>query len=111
MKVFEPEKSFKDKVIEITFSIPKGRVTTYGTIATMSGSPRAARIVGGILNAQTEKLDLPWQRIINRNGFLSIRNGLIDSKKLQKELLEEEGVEVSSEFVVDLNRFGWFGEV
>jgi len=104
------DRNFKEKVIEITFSIPKGRVTTYGTIATLAGIPRAARIVGGILNSSSVRYNLPWQRVLNKDGYLSIKNGLIDSKKLQKELLEQEGVEVSAEYVVDLNRFGWYGE-
>jgi methylated-DNA-protein-cysteine methyltransferase-like protein len=104
------EKNFFQKVIKLIKKVPYGKVTTYGTIATIAGSPRAARIVGGILNGQTERFDLPWQRIINRDGYLSIKNGLIDSKKLQKQLLEQEGVEVSEEFVVDLERYGWWGE-
>lgn len=104
------EKNFYQKVIELIKKVPHGKVTTYGTIATMAGSPRSARIVGGILHAMTEKEDLPWQRIINRDGYLSIKSGLIDLKKLQRQLLEEEGVEVSDEFVVDLNRFGWWGK-
>lgn len=107
--MMEMQKNFYQNVVELIKQIPAGHVTTYGTIATLAGSPRAARIVGGILNAQTEKLDLPWQRVLNRDGYLSIKNGLIDSKKLQKRLLEEEGVEVSKEFVVDLERYGWWG--
>jgi len=89
--------------------VPYGKVTTYGTIAIMAGSPRAARIVGGILSSSTDTYDLPWQRVINKAGYISIKSGLIDSKHLQKQLLEQEGVEVSSTFMVDLNRFGWFG--
>ena len=104
------EKGFYRRVISLIQQIPYGHVTTYGTIATMAGSPRAARVVGGILRARTEKENLPWQRVINRDGYLSIRGGLIDSKQLQKSLLEQEGVEVSDEFVVDLDTYGWFGE-
>ncbi len=105
------EKGFYQKVITLIKEIPYGRVTTYGTIATMAGSPRAARIVGGILRLRSEREDLPWQRVINRNGFISIRGGLIDSKPLQKVLLEDEGVEVSDDFMVDLDTYGWFGKL
>ena len=104
------EQGFYQRVIKLIKKIPYGKVTTYGTIALKAGSPRAARIVGGILHSSTEKEDLPWQRVINRDGFISIRSGLIDSKKLQKSLLEQEGVEVSSTFMVDLDKYGWFGE-
>ncbi len=104
------EKNFREKVIEIIRKIPYGKVTTYGTVATIAGSPRSARIVGGILHSSSEKEELPWQRVINREGYLSIRSGLMDAKHLQKALLEEEGIEVSKEFVVDLDSYGWFGD-
>ena len=104
------ENNFYQRVISLIKQIPYGRVMTYGTIATLAGSPRAARIVGGILHSSTEKEDLPWQRVINRDGFISIKSGLLDSKRLQKQLLEDEGIEVSSEFMVDLNTYGWWGE-
>lgn len=104
------EEGFYVRVIKLIKSIPYGKVTTYGTIATLAGSPRSARIVGGILHSLTEKEDLPWQRVINRNGFISIKSGLMDAKKMQKALLEEEGIEVSADFMIDLDRCGWWGE-
>lgn len=107
--IYLMEKNFFQNVVDIIKRIPYGTVTSYGTVATMAGSPRAARVVGGILNSSTERYNLPWQRVLNKDGYLSIKNGLIDSKNLQKELLEQEGVEVSKDYVVDLNRFGWFG--
>jgi methylated-DNA-protein-cysteine methyltransferase related protein len=102
--------SFKDAVIEIIKSIPYGRVTTYGTVATLAGSPRAAREVGYLLHSLTQKYNLPWQRVINKKGYISIRGEDVDMKNLQKKLLEEEGVEVSEEFVIDLKKYGWNGE-
>ncbi len=96
--------SFKEKVLEIINQIPKGKVTTYGTIAVLAGLPRGARLVGGILHYGGE--DLPWQRVINRHGYIST-NCLEHPKLLQKALLEQEGVEVSDEFIVDLKRYGW----
>lgn len=98
--------TFKDTVIQITKQIPSGRVTTYGTIATLAGSPRAARMVAGVLHIEGEAL--PWQRVINRDGFISIRGCKYD-KNFQKKLLEQEGVEVSSDFVIDLDKYGWWG--
>ncbi|QQG43701.1 MAG: MGMT family protein [Candidatus Daviesbacteria bacterium] len=100
---------FKDQVIQIIKQIPEGKVTTYGTIATLAGLPRGGRLVGGILHANSEKLDLPWQRIINRHGLISTKC-LEHPKPLQKKLLEEEGVAVSTDFMVDLKKYGWWGE-
>ena len=100
--------NFKDRVIEIVKKIPYGRVTTYGTIATMAGVPRGGRLVGGVLHFNTDKENLPWHRIINRHGFISTKC-LDHPKPLQKALLEQEGIKVSQDFVIDLNEYGWFG--
>lgn len=101
--------NFKTKVIEIVKKIPHGRVTTYGTVATLAGLPRGGRLVGGVLHFNSEEHNLPWQRIINRHGFISTKC-LEHPKALQKVLLEQEGIEVSKEFMVDLQKYGWFGE-
>lgn len=100
---------FGEKVVEIIKNVPYGRVTTYGTVAVLAGMPRGARLVGGILIGRSEKESLPWQRVINREGYLSIKNHEYP-KALQKALLEQEGVEVSKEFIVDLKKYGWFGD-
>lgn len=100
---------FKDQVIEIINKIPKGKVSTYGTVATLAGLPRGARLVGGILHFAPDDLNLPWYRIINRVGFISTKC-LDHPKELQKTLLEDEGIEVSKDFMVDLEKYGWFGE-
>ena len=97
--------NFKDKVIRIVKKIPKGRVTTYGTVATLAGLPRGARLVGGILHYSE---NLPWHRIINRHGFISTKC-LEHPKALQKTLLEQEDVEVSKDFMIDLQKYGWWG--
>lgn len=100
--------SFKEKTIQIIKQIPHGKVTTYGTIATLAGLPRGGRLVGGILHFSTEKDKLPWYRVINKFGFISSKC-LEHPKIAQKTLLEEEGIEVSGDFVVDLKKYGWFG--
>lgn len=103
------EISFKDSVIEIIKRIPYGHVTTYGTVATLAGSPRSAREVGYLLHSLTEKHNLPWQRVINKKGYISIRGNDVNMKNLQKSLLEEEGVAVSEDFMIDLKKYGWWG--
>jgi methylated-DNA-protein-cysteine methyltransferase-like protein len=99
---------FKTKVIYITKHIPQGKVTTYGTISTLAGVPRAARMVGGILHFYSDQFNLPWQRVVNRQGFISTRceNHLRDE---QKELLQMEGIEVTDDFMIDLEKYGWWG--
>ncbi len=98
--------NFRQKVIKLTKQIPLGKVTTYGTLATLAGVPRGARLVGGILHQSGEGQDLPWYRVINRHGFISIK--CFDHPKyLQKTLLEQEGVEVSPDFMIDLEKYGW----
>ncbi len=99
---------FKARVVDIIKKIPPGKVTTYGTVATLAGLPRGARLVGGILHFNAEKYGLPWQRVINRHGFIST-SCLDHTKNIQKGLLESEGVEVSKDFVVDLKKYGWWG--
>lgn len=105
----KPKVSFREKVIQIVSVIPYGRVTTYGTIATLAGLPRGARMVGGILHQSSEKYNLPWQRVINKDGFISIKSWDYP-KKLQKALLEDEGIEVTSDFMINLKKYGWWGK-
>lgn len=96
---------FKDKVIQIVNSIPDGKVTTYGAVARLAGLPRGARLVGGILHYQGDKM--PWYRIVNRHGFISTRC-LDHPKELQKALLQQEGIEVSKDFMINLQKYGWW---
>lgn len=98
--------NFKDRVIKIVKSIPYGRVTTYGTVAILAGVPRGARLVGGVLHFNIDVS--PWYRVINRHGVISTRC-LDHPKQLQKALLEQEGIEVSKDFMVNLEKYGWFG--
>lgn len=100
---------FKEKVIEITFAIPKGKVTTYGTIATLAGIPRGAQMVGGILHYAIDELGIPWHRVVNRVGFVSTKC-FEHPRDLQIVLLKQEGIEVDGNLVVDLDTYGWFGD-
>lgn len=103
---FELKAKFSDKVMSICKSIPFGRVTTYGTVAALAGLPRGARLVGGMLHYMNVKDPIPWHRIINRHGFISTKCQ-DHPKQEQKMLLEEEGIEVTDDFVVDLDRYFW----
>lgn len=81
-------------------------MTTYGTVAVLAGVPRGARLVGGILHFNID--DAPWHRVVNRYGFISTKC-LDHPKALQKALLEQEGIEVGEDFMVNLDKYGWFG--
>lgn len=109
MKSILSEKSFKERVLDITFAIPYGKVTTYGTIVTLAGIPRGAQMVGGILHYAIDELGVPWYCVVNRVGYVSTKC-LAHPKELQLELMKHEGIEFNSELIVDLNKFGWFGE-
>ena len=98
---------FKDRVIAIVRMIPEGKVVSYGQVAIYAGLPRAARQVGWILNGTEGKVDLPWWRVINREGRITIDGTKFHSKQLQKKLLETEGIEVSEELLVSMEEYRW----
>lgn len=85
--------------------IPRGRVATYGQVATLAGLPGRARQVGYALHALPGSSALPWQRVINARGAISLHpmNGGIS----QRILLEKEGVRFDARGRVALTKFGW----
>lgn len=107
---------FFQRVYQVVRMIPRGKVATYGQIAAMVSHPldvarggaRAARTVGWALHALPAGSDVPWQRVINAQGRISLAGEEHDSL-LQRELLEEEGIPFDSEGRVDLSRFQWEG--
>lgn len=106
--------SFYEQVYAVVRRIPRGQVSSYGRIAAMLGRPRAARAVGYALNALSDKRDdpayqnIPWQRVVNSQGRISIVNREKSANR-QAELLREEGVDVSEELKIDLDVFLWEG--
>ena len=100
--------SFYDRVYRMVRRIPRGRVTTYGHVAALCGKPRAARTVGWALHALPDDSGVPWHRVINAQGGISISKvGLPPA--LQRALLEREGVEFEADGRVDLASWGWVG--
>ncbi|MFX1574546.1 MAG: MGMT family protein [Promethearchaeota archaeon] len=85
--------------------MPKGKVLTYGFIAKLAGNPKAARQVSWILHSSTKKYNLPWHRVINSKGLISLKTR--EDREYQKMLLKQEDVEFLDSFKVDLNRFLW----
>jgi methylated-DNA-protein-cysteine methyltransferase-like protein len=83
-----------DKVYEVVLRIPAGSVASYGQVSRAAGMFRGARIVGWALGCLPPDTDIPWQRVVNQKGWLSIVNPRLP-KLRQKELLEREGVIVA----------------
>lgn len=103
------DRPFARRVYEIVRSVPPGRVTSYGAVAALAGSPRAARGVGAALNALLPRDgDVPWWRVVNRQGALTIPAEL-GLRTLQRTLLEAEGVTFGEAGRVDLDRHAWDG--
>lgn len=96
---------FTERVITLIHNIPRGRVTTYGTIAAMAGNPQAARQVARILHACSATDNLPWHRVVNREGRISLPRW--SGYEEQKQLLESEGVRFDAADRIMLNQFLW----
>ena len=92
------------RIYALVRQVPKGYVTTYGDIARQVGC--SARTVGFAMAALPQGHDVPWQRVINRQGKVSPRS-TGDGGLVQKLLLEAEGVLFDDRQTVDLQRFGW----
>jgi methylated-DNA-protein-cysteine methyltransferase-like protein len=99
---------FFARVYELVSSIPPGCVTTYGQIARWLDSPRGARAVGWALRALPTDSEVPWHRVINFRGEISVLRREPGSA-LQRYLLEMEGVVFDGRGRVDLDQFSWGG--
>ena len=100
---------FSTRVYDVVRLIPVGHVATYGQIAAMLGSPRAARMVGAALRHLPEGTDVPWHRVLNGEGRISIEN-MDHPAEEQANLLMAEGVIVTVKdgiFSVNLGSFLW----
>ena len=96
--------SFRQRVYAIVAAIPPGHVTTYGTVARLAGSARAARQVGGILCRLPADSRLPWHRVVNRHGVISLTG---PDLQRQRQALLSEGVQVSGSGQIDLQKYRW----
>lgn len=85
--------------------IPKGKVATYGQIASLCGLPGQARFVGYALHNTPFGLEIPWHRVINAQGKISFPKESLHHKR-QKKLLLAEGVHFDND-KIDFKVFGW----
>ncbi len=97
--------SFTSQVKQVIKQIPRGKIATYGQIAKLAGNSRAARQVAWILHSSSRKDVLPWHRVINSKGKISLppnRGG-----ELQKNLLEKEGIIFNRDNSINLKKYLW----
>ncbi|MBN2394451.1 MAG: MGMT family protein [Anaerolineae bacterium] len=93
-----------EQVYALVREIPRGKVASYGQIARWLGWPRGARTVGWALRALHTD-DVPWHRVVNSQGRVSLRN----DDGLQQALLEAEGIVFDTVGRIDLKTYGWTG--
>ena len=102
---WEPSSSY-ERIYRIVCRIPEGRVATYGQVAMLAEIPNGARQVGYALAALNDDSGVPWHRVINARGRISTRAEPF-YEKVQRSLLEAEGVQFDSEGRVPLGRYRW----
>jgi methylated-DNA-protein-cysteine methyltransferase-like protein len=101
----ERSPSSHDLIYETIRQIPRGKVSTYGGIAKLSGLPGHARLVGYALHSTPHDINIPWHRVINAQGRISLpKNDGAYSR--QKKLLIKEGITFRGE-KIDLTKYGW----
>lgn len=94
-----------ERIWRVVRRIPRGRVATYGQVAALAGIPRGARQVGYALHALPDMSPVPWHRVLNVRGSISLRSGGAPITQLLR--LEREGVRFDSGGRTDLSRFQW----
>ena len=101
------EESFFEQVYEVARQIPKGRVTSYGAIATCLGTKLSARMVGWAMNgAGKVSPKVPAHRVVNRLGMLSGKHHFGEPDAMEK-MLKKEGIKVKNDTVVDFEKLFW----
>ena len=103
----EPELTYQKAVLAVVKKVPYGKVASYGQIARITGGGTSARMVGYALAANHGKDPVPWQRVINVKGKISLTG---PDGAMQRQLLEDEGVIFSPQGVISWDEFGWDGQ-
>lgn len=98
--------NFFERVYEIVRQIPEGKVTSYGAIAKALGAARSARMVGWAMNASHNLEDVPAHRVVNRIGMLSGKHHF-EGTNLMQQLLENEGIQVVDNQIIDFEKHFW----
>ena len=98
-----------EKIYEVVKKIPKGRVATYGQVATLAGNRRLSRVVGYALHVNPDPKNIPCYRVVNRFGEVS-KAFAFGGENMQITLLRADGIEVTDEGRVDLDTYLWDGK-
>lgn len=98
--------SLYQRIHGIVRRIPRGRVATYGQVAELAGMPGRARQVGYALHALPANSAVPWHRVLNARGMVSLPPGSRSALE-QRLLLEQEGVHFDQRGQVSLTRYRW----
>ena len=93
-------------ILAVIDLIPKGQVASYGQIARLAGLPKHARLVGYVLKHVAEDADLPWHRVINSQGKISLNKLDEHGHNVQQQKLLEEGVAVLAS-KINLKQYQW----
>jgi methylated-DNA-protein-cysteine methyltransferase-like protein len=98
-------RTFSEKIKALIKRIPRGKVATYGQIAALAGNPLGARQVVWVLNSSSRKDKLPWHRVINSQGRISLPKG--EGYETQRALLYKEGVLFNQAGKLSLAKYQW----
>lgn len=106
MKLSDQSKDFFLDVYDVVRLIPKGRVTSYGSIAKYLGAPRSSRMVGWAMNAAHSLPDVPAHRVVNRIGLLTGKMHFATPTTME-DLLKAENIQVLDDKVIDFDKHYW----
>jgi methylated-DNA-protein-cysteine methyltransferase-like protein len=98
--------NFFERVYAVVRQIPYGKVTSYGAIAKVLGASRSARMVGWAMNAAHNLEDVPAHRVVNQKGLLTGKHHF-DGTNLMQQLLENEGIVVVDNQIMDFESVFW----
>lgn len=104
MQIDPQTRALFPRVYDLVRQVPRGKVTTYGDVAQLVGQGCDARVVGYAMAVCPD--DVPWQRVINAQGKISLKGEAAQKQRLR---LEAEGIEFDARGKIDLNRFRWAG--
>ena len=105
-----PSDNFFERVYTLARQIPYGKVTSYGAIAKALGTARSSRMVGWAMNNCHNRTDVPAHRVVNRKGLLTGKHHF-DGSNLMQQLLENEGIKVSNNQIIDFEKHFWQPEI
>ncbi len=96
-----------ERIYAVVFRIPRGRVATYGQVARVAGLAGGARLVGYALSALDDRSRIPWHRVVNAKGEISLRRDRGPASVLQRLRLQRERVRFDARGRIRLDRFRW----